>query len=189
MKRRRFWLVLAIVCAAAQIGFHPLSAVAQQPPLTEYQLKALFIFNFPKFVEWPADAFATTNDPFVIGVIGENPFGTALEDTVKDKSMNEHPFVVKRVRTPAEARKCHILFVSDSDRKRVSELLNALKDASVLTVSDLDHFLELGGMIRFYMEGKRVRFEINHETAKTCRLKISSSLLQLGPRAPKEDAK
>src|SRR4029077_13509273 len=118
---------------------------------------------------------------------GENPFGTAMEDTVKDKSMSEHPFVVRRVRTSAEARKCHILFVADSDRKRVSELLTALKGASVLTVSDLDHFLELGGMIRFYMEGKHVRFEINHEVAKSSRLKVSSRLLQLGPRAPKED--
>ena len=164
-------------------------APAEEAALTEYQLKALFIYNFPKFVEWPAQAFATGEEPFVIGIIGENPFGTALEDTVKGKSTNEHPFVVKRVRTPAEARRCHILFVAESDRKRLSELLNALKGASVLTVSDVDNFLELGGMIRFYMEGKRVRFEINNEAAKSARLKISSKLLQLGPRGQKEEAK
>jgi YfiR/HmsC-like len=163
-------------------------ARAQEPALPEYQLKAVFLCNFAKFIEWPTGAFAGPDDPIIIGVMGENPFDDYLKQAVKGKMVGNRSFVTKHVRLSAEARKCHILFIANSEWRRLREIMNGLSGASVLTVSDLDHFLEAGGIIRFYMEGKKVRFETNSEMAKHSQLKISSKLLKLG-KGESEDGK
>ena len=162
------------------------AARAQEAAPSEFQLKAAFIYNFAKFVEWPAESFPTPHSPFVIGIIGDNPFEDTLAQTVLNKQINGHPFQVVQFKTLADLKSCHILFVSLSERKRLAEILRPLRGASVLTVSDLDHFLPAGGMIQFLMEGNKVRFAINDTTAKTAGLRISSKLLNLAKRPERE---
>jgi uncharacterized protein DUF4154 len=164
----------------------PLAASAQETPLSEYQLKAAFVYNFAKFVEWPADAFPSATSPFIVGVVGDNPFEGHLERAVQDKNINGHPLVVKQLKGVAEIKKCQILFISSSERKRLAEILRAARGASILTISELDHFLPAGGMIQFLMEDNKVRFAINDAAAKEAGLRISSKLLNLAKHSDNE---
>ena len=156
------------------------AAPAQEVRPTEYQVKAAFLFNFAKFVDWPTNAFAREDSAFVIGVFGVSPFGSALDQTVRNKSVAGHPFMVVTPSSIQEARKCHILFISTSENRRLREIVESLRGASVLTVGETGGFLDNGGMIGFLMEGQKVRFEINGEAAKAAGLKVSSKLLSLG---------
>jgi hypothetical protein len=151
----------------------------QESQPTEYQIKAAFLFNFAKFVQWPPGAFADATSPIVIGVLGENPFHEDLARTIRNKAVDDRPLLVKELRSPTEARKCHILFISASEKKRLPKILKGLKGASVLTVSEMDHFTENGGMINFVLKGTKIRFQINHEEATQAGLKISSKLMSL----------
>jgi hypothetical protein len=155
---------------------------AQESPPTEYQLKAAFLLNFAKFVEWPPAAFAEAASPIVLGVLGENPFGDGLERTIRDKTINNLPLVVKAFRSSAEATNCHMLFISASERARLPEILGSLRGASVLTVGETDRFTETGGMINFVRQRNKIRFQINEVAAKSVGLKISSKLLSLAAR-------
>jgi hypothetical protein len=155
---------------------------AQESPPTEYQIKAAFLFNFAKFVQWPPAAFAGMTSPIVIGILGENPFHDDLARTIRNKSIDEHPLVIKEFRSPTEATNCHILFISTSEKNRLPEIFKGLKGASVLTVGEMDHFTESGGMINFVLMGKKIRFQINHDEATRAGLKISSKLMSLALR-------
>jgi hypothetical protein len=155
---------------------------AQDSAPSEYQLKAAFIFNFAKFVEWPPTAFSDAKSPFVVGVLGENPFSTDLERALHDKTLNRRPMKAVECRTLEEAKKCHIVFVSASEKTRVRDILKNLGATNILTVSDAEGFIESGGMIAFYREGNKIRFEINDQTAKKAGLKIDSRLLGLGKK-------
>lgn len=158
-------------------------AAAQEAPApTEYQIKAAFLFNFAKFVEWPQDAFAAPNSPLVIGVLGDNPFGADLERTVKGKAINSHAFVVKDLHSPAEGTNCEIVFVCTSEKQRLPAIISCLKSNCVLTVGEMDGFTESGGIINFVIRANKVRFEINDDAAKNARLKISSKLTSLAVR-------
>ena len=152
---------------------------AQESPPTEYQLKAAFLLNFTKFVEWPPAGFAEPTSPIVLGILGENPFGNILERTIRDKTINNRPLVVKAFRSSADATNCHILIISTSEKARLPEILANLRGASVLTVSEMDRFTETGGMINFVRQGNKIRFQINEIAAKSVGLKISSKLLSL----------
>ncbi len=163
-----------------------LPARAQDPAPSEFQLKAAFIYNFAKFVEWPAESFRAQDSPFTIGIIGNNPFEDILGQTVQNKRINGHPFRVVQCKTLADLQTSHIVFISPSERKRLTEILRAIRGASVLTVSDLDHFLPAGGMIQFLMEDNKVRFSINDAAAKQAGLRISSKLLNLAKRPERE---
>jgi hypothetical protein len=155
---------------------------AQETQPTEYQLKAAFLFNFAMFVEWPQRAFAERTSPFVIGVLGENPFRDDLPKTLQSKKIDDHPLVVREIRMPAEATNCHMLFISASEKKRLPEILQSVKGTSVLTVSEMERFTEEGGMINFVLQGTKVRFQINKETASAAGLRISSKLMNLAVR-------
>jgi hypothetical protein len=155
---------------------------AQESPPTEYQLKAAFLLNFAKFVEWPPTAFAGANSPMILGILGENPFGDVLERTIRDKTISNHPLVVKEFHSSAEATNCHILFISTSEKARLPEILAGLRGASVLTVGETDRFTETGGMINLFRQGNKIRFQINEAAAKGVGLKISSKLLSLAAR-------
>jgi hypothetical protein len=156
---------------------------AQESQATEYQLKAAFLFNFAMFVEWPQRAFAERASPFVIGVLGENPFHDDLRKTLQNKKIDDHPLAVREVRLVAEAMtNCHLLFISASEKNRLPEILQSLKSTSVLTVSEMERFTEEGGMIKFVLQGTKVRFQINKETASAAGLKISSKLMNLAVR-------
>jgi hypothetical protein len=155
---------------------------AQESQPTEYQIKAAFLFNFAKFVEWPPAAFAEATSPMVIGILGENPFRDDLERTIRGKTINNRPLVIKEFRSPAEATNCHVLFISASEKQRLPEIFKGLRGASVLTVGETDRFTETGGMINFVVEGNKIRFQINDAAAKGAGLKISSKLLSLALR-------
>jgi len=156
---------------------------AQEPPLTEYQIKAAFLFNFAKFVQWPAGALAEANSPIVIGIIGENPFHDDLARTIRNKTVDDHPLVIKEFRALTEATNCQILFICTSEKKRLPEILANLKGSSVLTVGETDRFTETGGMINFFQAGTKLRFKVNQEAAIKAGLKISSKLLSLASRS------
>jgi YfiR/HmsC-like len=153
---------------------------AQTPPRpTEYQLKAAFLYNFAKFIDWPPEALADEKEPFIIGVLGDNPFGNDLEQTVAAKKINDHTISIQSFHTAAEAAHCQILFISKSEEKHFSEIIQALHGTAVLTVSENDGFIKTGGMVNFVKEDNKIRFQINDEAAKANRLKISSKLLSL----------
>lgn len=158
-------------------------AIAQDSQPTEYQIKAAFIFNFAKFVEWPPAAFAKTSSPLVVGVLGENPFQDTLEKTIANKTVDEHPLLFREFRSATEVTNCHILFISSSEKARLPQILKHLNSSSVLTVGEMPGFTETGGMINFVLEGTKIRFQINNDAATRAGLKISSKLLSLALRS------
>ena len=169
------WLMLA---ALLSLG----TARGDDAQLTESKLKAAFLFNFAKFVEWPPTAFAATNSPITIGILGENPFGGDLEAIIRDKTINNRTIVIKPMLSITEATNCQMLFISASVKSKIPEMISGLGAATILTVGDTDRFTERGGMINFVKEGNKIRFEINDVAAKRAGLKISSKLLSLASR-------
>jgi hypothetical protein len=153
--------------------------LAQDAPPTEYQIKAAYLFNFAKFVQWPEPSSANPSSPMIFGVLGDNVFQDDLEKTIHGKAINQHPLEFREFHSVAEATNCQILFISPSEVKRLPEILQNLRGTGVLTVSEMDHFVEAGGMINFVIEEKKVRFQINNEAAKKAGLQISSKLLSL----------
>jgi len=165
-----------ILLMGAALELHAQAAVAG---FDEYQVKAAFLYNFAKFVEWPPGTFASLNDPIGICIVGVNPFGSTLETMVQGKKIGDRAFAVRRIADTQQPRGCQILFIGSAEWKRVRLLLDALKGAAILTVGETDDFTVAGGMIAFQLEGPRVRFQINLEAAEHSHLKISSKLLGL----------
>jgi hypothetical protein len=155
-------------------------AKAQPAPTAEYQLKAVFLFNFAQFVEWPARAFPSPTTPLVIGVLGEDPFGSYLDDLVRDEKIGSHPLVVRRITRAEDITACHIVFICRSEAHDLGGIIARLKRSSVLTVSDVDTFIRQGGMVRFLMENGKIRLRINVKAAKACDLTVSSKILRPG---------
>jgi len=154
-------------------------AAAADPEPSEYQVKAAFLFNFAKFVDWPARKSGETNTPMVIGVLGVDPFGALLEETVKDQNIGGRRLVIRALSTADEAGDCHVLFISRSERNRLKPLLASLKGKAVLTVSESKGFAQEGGMINLVVLNGSVKLEINPAAAEEAGLKISSKLLSL----------
>ena len=148
--------------------------------LSEYQIKAAYLYYFTTFVDWPPETFARTGNALVIGVLGEDPFGAVLDETLRGKTVNNRRLAVRRFTGPRDARDCHILFISSSERDRLESILKGLEGSPVLTVGDLDRFAARGGQIAFRMEDKRVRFDINPAAIERSGVKISAQLLKLG---------
>lgn len=146
---------------------------------SEYQLKAAFLFNFAKFIDWPQTAFAESKAPFAICVFGKDPFGDSLDQALANKTVGDHPIAIQRTRDKAELRKCHIVFVSASETEHIAEIKESLRGTSVLLVGESGGFAESGGMIEFTLDGGHVRFTINPDAAEEANLKISSKLLAL----------
>jgi len=169
-------------CAAAWLGLALLAASASATPTptapTEYQIKAVFLFNFAQFVEWPAAAFHEAQAPLVIGVLGDDPFGALLDEAVRGERIGGRPLVVRRYRRVDEVGECHILFISSSEAGQIDRVVARLKGRSVLTVGDTEPFNRVGGMVRFVIENKKIRLRINVEAAKAADLVISSKLLR-----------
>ena len=154
-------------------------AFAQDAAPSEYDIKSAFIFNFAKFVEWPSTAFAGSKAPLVIGIVGQNVFGATLEKTIHGKLINEHPLEFKEFHSVADATNCHILFISPSEKERLPEIFKQLRGTTILTVGEMEHFADSGGMINFFVDNNKVRFQINNDEAAKARLKISARLLSL----------
>lgn len=169
--------------AAALLALSGGLSIAQPPP-NEYQVKAVFLFNFAQFVEWPANSFANAQSPLIIGVLGDDPFGQALDDVVRGEKVNNHPMIVERYHTTNDLKTCHVLFISQSDTRRFPQVLTDLKGRCTLTVSDINNFVRDGGMIQFINERNKVHFRINVEAAKAANVTISSKLLRLAEVTP-----
>ncbi len=152
--------------------------LAQTAPVREYQVKAVFLFNFAQFVRWPPETFPAPQTPLVIGVLGDDPFGPALDEAVRGEQVNNHPLLIQRYHRVEEIRDCQILFISQSESGRLDQIFDRLKGRSILTVGDADEFTHRGGMIRFVTEKNRVRLRVNLEVAKASNLAISSKLLR-----------
>jgi len=144
----------------------------------EYQIKAVFLFHFAQFVDWPADAFPAADSPLVIGVLGQDPFGPLLDEAVSGERIDHRPLQVKRFRRVDDIEHCHVLFISRSESSRMPAILRQLAHRSILTVSDADGFETAGGMIRLLTENHRVRLRIDPEPAHEAGLTISSKLLR-----------
>lgn len=149
----------------------------------EYQVKAAFLYNFAKFVEWPADTFSGPNEPICICILGQNPFGGGLIDAARGKVLDGRPIAVRLISEAPPKSSCQILFVPSSGRKLFRSISGTLKGAGILTVGDTPGFIEDGGVINFKLEDGRIRFEINVEAAGIARLSISSKLLSLAQTA------
>jgi hypothetical protein len=155
-----------------------LTAKLPADQLDEYQVKAAFLYNFARFVEWP-EAIEDASKPFVICVLGKDPFGRTLDDIVSGKKIQARPFAVRRFSDPAQARGCSILFVSSSERKNVISVLGSLNEPGILTVGESDTETSDGVIVRFTMADGKVRFEINSAAASRAMLHISAKLLSL----------
>ena len=151
---------------------------ATAPVPGEYQVKAVFLFNFTHFVEWPADTFADPQAPFVIGVLGQDPFGSALDEAVRGESVNGRPLVVQRYSGVADLKPCQILFIDRSVDGAMEKALAALAHQRTLTVSDLDTATPRAVIIRFLNENQKIRLQINVDSARSAGLTISSKLLR-----------
>jgi len=147
--------------------------------LTEYEVKAGFLYHFGWFVEWPDTAVQSHASAFSIGVLGANPFGGVLKEVMQAKTIHERPVVIQYYQRVEDATSSHILFISASEAPRVASILAALGEASVLTVSDMEDFVERGGMIALRLVGRKVHFDINADATKRAGLKLSSQLLRL----------
>jgi hypothetical protein len=153
------------------------SVMAQPDRLTESEIKAGFLYNFTKFVEWPTETFANPTAPFVVGVIGANPFGDLLTGAAAGKTVDGRAVLIKQFSHEENFAGCQILFVSSSETKRTAQILEKLNGASVLSVGEGDAFTQAGGMIAFIIEGNKVRLAINLEAAVAARIKISAKVI------------
>lgn len=167
-----------VLMATCLFGCAPGSAVAQSRLPTEYEIKAVFLYQFGKFVEWPASS-AGGGEPFTICVLGEDPFGIVLDETIRGQAILGRVLVAKRIVAIKDAGTCRILFISPSEDSRLPEILGALERKSVLTVGEGSQFTRRGGMINFKIEENRVRFAINLAATERAGLKVSSQLLKV----------
>ena len=165
------WLPLTFLALS-----QPLPGYAAPTP-TENEVKAAYVFNFGRFVEWPPGKFAAKDSPLVIGLIGSGPVAEVIDAVIHKKNINTHPLLLKRLSTADDLKPCHILFVCRSEAEHAAQITAAVKGASVLTVGESEEFLAQGGIINFYVESETVKFAVNLEAAQRAQLNISSKLL------------
>jgi len=169
----------------------PSPARADYQPTSEYQVKAAFLYNFVKFVQWPEEKPADSNDVITIAVIGNHKFGNAFE-SVKGKKVRDKKVVVKffprfdNTEDKNAFKKCHLLFICPSEKHHLNDILEIAGKANILTVADMNGFIDDGGIIQFITQNKKVRFQINLSAAKRAKLKIRSQLLRLAKKVVEE---
>ncbi len=166
---------LLLLCAGAWSGV----SVQAEDWTLEYKLKAVCLYNFSKFVEWPSDAFPNESAPLVVGILGTDPFGPDFDQALRNKLANGRKIEIKRFAQVQDVSACHMLFVAASETAHLSDAMEKVKDKSVMLVGDVPDFAKNGGTVRFFLEDNKIRFEINLEAAKRSRLKINSQLLSL----------
>lgn len=170
----RWFIALAFLISSG------LTSSAQMAATKEYQIKAAFLFNFAQFVDWPPAAFPNPDSPFRIGILGDDPFGPALDQTIQGETIHNRKLIIQRSQRAEDLKDCNLVFISRSEKGRMGEILPKFNAGVILTVSEVEGFTRRGGIINFYLEGNKVRFEINPAAAQREGLKISSQLLSLG---------
>ena len=172
----------AVACCLAVAPSLETGAQTARKPETPFEIRACFLINFALYTEWPKDAFADTNSPFVFGILGKDPFGRDIE-IVKDSLVRGRKLVVRHCSSLKEADGCHLLYISSSEEHRLGEILRTLESASVLTVGEMEGFLDQGGMLNFIVKKKtrpgygNLGYEVNQAAADKARLRINSYLL------------
>ncbi len=166
----------AIIGALLFLGSH---ALLGQAVLDENKVKAVFLYNFTNFIEWPQSAFRSPDASFVIGFYGEEIFGNYLRETVSGETVSKHRIMIRRIREKDDIEGCHMIFIDKSDAGNAHHVVQLVRDLPVLTVSDAEDFVKAGGMLRLYREGDRMRIQINAERASAAGLKINPKLLKL----------
>lgn len=179
ISRRRPREVPCLIVLVCLLGGITIPLRAQAPAASEYQVKAAFLYNFARFVEWPGDALPGPTASIVLCVYGEDPFGPALDEMVKGKSINNRDLAIHRAKNTQELKQCQVVFIDGAESKRLPEILGALQGSSVLLVGESGGFAEQGGQIQFLLEDNKVRFSINVDAVERAHLKISSKLLAL----------
>ncbi len=183
IRQRCRFLPFVFIVAVAYLGVAPCGSAQQSKP-EEYQVKAVYLFNFGRFIEWP-DA-AIKGQTFTICVLGEDPFGRALDATIAGEAIDNRKLVARRIASVRDATDCQILFVSSSEASHVAEIVTSLSKSGTLTVSDAPGFTNKGGMIQFVMTGNKVRFDVNLNAAEKEGLTISSQLLKVAANVKRE---
>jgi hypothetical protein len=172
----------SLAIGLALLGARPVTAQSVRASASEVQ--AVFLFNFAQFVDWPAEAFPDPQAPLVIGILGKDPFGNFLDETVRGEKVRGRAFKVERYRRVEDVKDCHILFISRSEAKRLDGILAALKGRPILTVSNGDDFDRPGGIIRFILDESKIRLSVDLEAAQGARLTFSSKLLRSAEIVP-----
>jgi hypothetical protein len=175
----------AALLVALSLAIFATRVAADDP--SEYQVKAVFLFNFSHFVEWPATAYAAPADPFVIGLLGGDPFGARLDETVRNERVGERPIVVRRLHDAGELGGCQLVFIDRSQAPQLERVLAALGSRPVLTVSEIDGAARRGVMVEFATQNNRIGLRINDRAARAGGLVISSKLLRLAEIVGKAD--
>ena len=173
-------LAILLIVACGVAGSRTWGDEAPHAGLSDYQVKAAYLYYFSTFVDWPAETFSRSGDPLIIGVLGEDPFGKVLDETIQGKTVNARRLIVKRFQTIKDARESQILFISSSEEEHLANIFKALEGSTVLTVGEAERFASRGGQIGFRMEDRKVRFDINVAAVGHARLKISAQLMKLG---------
>jgi hypothetical protein len=180
--RRGFAMTVAALAALCGVTFLQSGALADraadQTSAREYLVKAAFIFNFAKFTEWPADAFADAASPLRVCVLDQDPFGDVLK-AIEGRNIGDRKIAIARMSRMQNVGHCHLLFTGRSERERLAQILDDIGDHPVLTVTDAPKFASDAGIINFKVVGGKVRFAINLGAAERARLKLSSRLLSL----------
>ncbi len=172
LRRRKFPRMFALALFATSLSWR--CAWAADNSL-EYQVKAAFLLNFTKFVEWPESAFADPGSPVAICILGDDPFGAALDQVAAGETANGRKVTIQRIKRVPPPKSCQVLFVSKAE-KDFAKTVPAL-GSGVLTVGEAEGFIRAGGMIAFVIENRRVRFDINQGAAEMAELKLSAKLL------------
>jgi hypothetical protein len=175
-------LLLTLPGLAIGRGEH-LPAV-RKAPSQEYRVKADFLMNLTHFVAWPAEAFPFPDDPFVLGVLDPDPFGSVLEEAVRGQTVGDRAIVVKRYHRMKDIGPCHMLFVPAEAERKAPANLDGLRVRPILTVGETDDFSNAGGIIRFVTLRDRITLMINMEAARQAKLAISSKLLNVAVIIP-----
>lgn len=168
-----------LVAAACVLAFGALESRAATPTAKEHEVKAAFLLNFAQYVEWPPAAFPPPAAPIIIGILGDDPFGNVLDQTVRDETVKNRPIAIHRSRQVEHLKHCHLIFISKSERGRLAHIFASLAGRHCLTVGETDRFAHNGGIINFRLQGANVRFEVNLDAARRSGLTISSKLLRL----------
>ena len=167
-------IVVALLLAAVGAA----SALPAGPP-NEYALKSVFLYNFCRFIDWPEFAFSSPTEPLVIGVLGDDPFGSMLLEAVQGERFRGRPIEIERYRSPREVGRCHLLFVTGEETARMNEILAATAGKSIVTVGESEMFVQRGGMIALAADRNRVRLLINPDALRAAKLDVSSKLLRV----------
>ena len=168
-----------IICVSLLVFCNIFFVPAQKPITREYQVKAAFLYNFTQFISWSPKAFSSASSPFVIGIVGDDPFGSYLDETVAGEKVDGHPIVVQRYKAGEKIGDCQLLFFATGSAKENAEIMNMLKDNKILTVSDNREFMQQGGIIGLVTRNNKVKIQVNLEAAQSADLTISSKLLRL----------